>query len=75
MPLTMFLAFCVLGCNFLLYALFQWTYGEKYRKHARRSAARRKGRHTLSTNNVEEPRVLPFPHRQAQTAANRIPAP
>ena len=27
MSLTMFLAFAILGCDFLLYALFQWIYG------------------------------------------------
>jgi len=32
MSLTMFLAFCILGCDFFLYVLFQWTYGEKHRK-------------------------------------------
>lgn len=39
MPATLFLAFCILGCDFLLYALFQWTYGEKRRGLARRSRA------------------------------------
>jgi len=66
MPLTIFLAFGILGCNFLLCVLFQWTYGEKHRKHARRLAAPRKGRHTLSSNKVEEPSVLPFPQRPAR---------
>jgi hypothetical protein len=66
MPLTIFLAFCILGCVSLLYVLFQWTYGENRRKHACPSAARRKGRHTLSTNKLEEPRVLSFPHRPAE---------
>jgi hypothetical protein len=28
MPLTVFLAFCILGFDFLLYVLFQWVYGE-----------------------------------------------
>ena len=44
MSLTVFLAFCILGIDFLLYVLFQWIYGEKYRKHARRVAAREKRR-------------------------------
>ncbi len=44
MPLTVFLAFCILGFDFLLYVLFQWVYGEKYREHARRVAAREKRR-------------------------------
>ena len=36
MNLTVFLALSVLGLDFLLYALFQWTYGERRRKRARR---------------------------------------
>jgi len=61
MSLTVFLAFCILGCDCLLYVLFQWIYGEKHRKHARRSAARRKKRSALG-----EPRVLPFPQHSMQ---------
>jgi len=38
MSLTIFLAFCILGCDFLLYVLFQWIYGEKHRKSVRRRA-------------------------------------
>lgn len=37
MSATVFLAICILGCDFLLYALFQWTYGEKRRGLSRRS--------------------------------------
>jgi hypothetical protein len=37
MSATLFLAFCILGCDFLLYVLFQWTYGEKRRGFSRRS--------------------------------------
>lgn len=39
MSATLFLAFCILGCDFLLYALFQWTYGEKRRGLSRRPRA------------------------------------
>jgi hypothetical protein len=35
MSLTMFLALCVLGLDFMIYALFQWTYGDKRRALAR----------------------------------------
>jgi hypothetical protein len=66
MSLTVFLAFCILGCDFLLYALFQWIYGEKHRNHPRRSAARREKRHTLSGKEVEETRILPFPQHPIQ---------
>jgi hypothetical protein len=38
MSATLFLALCILGCDFLLYALFQWTYGERRRGIAPRSA-------------------------------------
>ncbi len=69
MSLTVFLAFCILGCDFLLYVLFQWIYGEKHRNHSRRSAARREKRRTLSGKQVEEPRVLPFPQRPKQYRA------
>jgi hypothetical protein len=66
MSLTVFLAFCILGCDFLLYVLFQWIYGEKHRKHARRVAARREKRQALPGKQVEEPRVLSFPQRPIQ---------
>jgi len=66
MSLTVFLAFCILGCDFLLYVLFQWIYGEKHRKHARRVAARREKRRTLSNQEVREPGVLPFPQHSMQ---------
>ncbi len=36
MTLTLFLALSILGLDFLLYALFQWTYGERSRKRVRR---------------------------------------
>jgi hypothetical protein len=39
MSATLFLAFCILGCDFLLYFLFQWTYGERRRGLTRRSSA------------------------------------
>lgn len=35
MSLMVFLALSILGCDFLLYFLFQWVYGEKRRKHPR----------------------------------------
>jgi hypothetical protein len=39
MSATLFLAFSILGCDFLLYVLFQWTYGERRRGLSRRSRA------------------------------------
>ena len=66
MSITVFLAFCILGCDFLLYFLFQWIYGEKHRKHARRVAARRERRPALSAKEAGEPGVLPFPQHSMQ---------
>jgi hypothetical protein len=39
MSATLFLALCILGCDFLLYFLYQWTYGERHRGLSRRSRA------------------------------------
>jgi hypothetical protein len=61
MSITVFLAFCILGCDFLLYALYQWIYGERHRNRARRS--HRQSRRIPSGKQLEEPRVLPFPQR------------
>jgi len=60
MSLTVFLAFCILSCDFLLYVLFQWIYGEKHRKYARHVAARQK-RHAHSVKQADPHRVLLFP--------------
>jgi len=39
MSLRVSMAICILGCDFMLYVLFQWLYGEKHRKHVRKSRA------------------------------------
>jgi hypothetical protein len=44
MSLTVFLALCILGCDFMIYMFFQWAYGEKRRAIARQVAAYRKAR-------------------------------
>jgi hypothetical protein len=41
MSLTVFLALCVLGVDFLIYVLFQWTYGDKRRAMGQKLAAQR----------------------------------
>ncbi len=66
MSITVFLAICILGCDFLLYVLFQWIYGEKHRNRPRRpSAALREKRQTLPKE-AAEPSVIPFPQRPIQ---------
>ena len=39
MSVTIFLALCVLGLDFMIYALFMWTYGDKRNAVARKLAA------------------------------------
>jgi hypothetical protein len=53
MSATIFLAFCVLGCDFLLYVLYQFTYGEKRRGFSRKSTA---SKHTA----MNQPDARPF---------------
>jgi hypothetical protein len=36
MSLNVFVAICVLACDFLIYVFFQWTFGEKLREFPRR---------------------------------------
>jgi hypothetical protein len=36
MSINVFMGICVLACDFLIYAFFQWTFGEKRREFARR---------------------------------------
>jgi hypothetical protein len=42
MSVTVFLALCILGLDFMLYVLFQWTYGDKRAALARKLAAHKK---------------------------------
>jgi hypothetical protein len=42
MPLTLFMAICILGCDVLIYFLFQWTLGEKGRTRRRRCGVKRR---------------------------------
>ena len=46
MSLTVFLAICVLGLDFMIFVLFQWLYGEKNRNRFRRSSARGQTTHS-----------------------------
>jgi hypothetical protein len=42
MTLNLFMAICVIGCDVLIYFLFQWTLGERGRTRRRRSNSRRR---------------------------------
>jgi hypothetical protein len=39
MSLNIFFTLCILGIDFMIYAFFQWTYGDKRRAVARKIAA------------------------------------
>jgi hypothetical protein len=42
MSFTSFMALCILGCDFLIYVLYQWAFGERRRTLMRRTASRRR---------------------------------
>jgi hypothetical protein len=42
MSLNVFMVVCVLGVDFLIYVLFQWTYGDKRRAMQKKLAEQRK---------------------------------
>jgi uncharacterized membrane protein YccC len=42
MSLNVFMTVCVLALDFLIYVLFQWTYGDKRRAMAKKLAEQRK---------------------------------
>jgi len=65
----MFLAFCILGCDFLLYFLFQWTYGEK------RKDLSRKTRTPMSPMNQPDARPFLVAYRRNTTGGvRRLPS-
>jgi hypothetical protein len=62
MSVTVFLAICILSCDFLLYILFQWIYGEKRRERSRRQAARHKSGSILADLDTGSRTSQAFPH-------------
>jgi hypothetical protein len=42
MSVNIFMGLCVLGVDFLIYVLFQWTYGDKRRAMQKKLAEQRK---------------------------------
>ena len=42
MSFTLFMTLCILGCDFLIYILYQWAFGERRRTLMRRTASRRR---------------------------------
>jgi hypothetical protein len=68
MSATIFLAICILGCDVLLYFLFQWTYGEKRRGLARRANSRPYATHPQKGQPIE------FVPAQRRSAPSKYPA-
>jgi hypothetical protein len=66
MSITVFIAFCILGLDFMIYAFFRWTYGDKRDKLARQLAARKDA--------LKEPSPRPFlvASRKAALGSGRV---
>ncbi len=64
MSLAIFLAICIVGVDFLIYVLFQWTFGDKRRAIARKLAA-----HREATQTQTPPRRPFLVHAGPQTRA------
>jgi len=69
MGLTLFFALCILGVDFMIYALFQWTWGDKRRSIARQVAAHRKAfdKQPRRPFVVPSQETLPGPPRSSST--------
>jgi hypothetical protein len=63
MSLTVFLAICILGCDLLLYILFQWIYGEKRRERSCRLATRHRTKAILTDLDTGISNARAFPPR------------
>jgi hypothetical protein len=59
MSLGIFLALCIVGADFLLYFLFQWMYGEKRAKLAKKVAAQRRAME-LERQQAQKQQAGPF---------------
>jgi hypothetical protein len=64
-----FLATCVLACDFMIFMFFQWTLGEKYRGRRRRIAARKR---TAQAEASRPYLVNPRPNRAAHANERQI---
>lgn len=69
MPLTLFMAICILGCDVLIYFLFQWTLGEKGRTRRRRGGTKRR----VASGQETELFVVPTPKKTSVQRAKTLP--
>jgi hypothetical protein len=80
MSLNVFIAICVLACDFMIYAFFQWTFGEKHRKYRRplpkmshrpKSVPMEKRKHAIeaapASPYASKPHLLATPQRHRQS--------
>jgi len=85
MGFTVFLALCILGCDVLIFFLFQWTLGERRRTRRRRNSKMRLASGLESDlihisvqhdNRASSQKVLPCPKhpRRVRASALRHPA-
>jgi hypothetical protein len=76
MGLTVFFALCILGIDFMIYVLFQWTWGDKRRAIARQVAAHRKAFEAQARRPFLVPSSESAPARQrsaSTTAGDLLP--
>lgn len=59
MPLTAFITICILGIDFMVYVLFQWTFGDKRRAIARKISSLR----TQPNSSPAHPYLVTFRNR------------
>jgi len=70
MPLTAFIAICILGIDFMVYALFEWTYGDKRRAISRKIALLRSQAQPFRAR----PFVVTFKNRSRSSVARSTAA-
>jgi hypothetical protein len=68
MSLTVFLAFCILGLDFMIYSFFRWIYGDKRAKVQRQLPARRRKLAKWADGPACESRTRTVSHRYDDSA-------
>lgn len=71
MSLNVFLAVSVLACDFMIYAFFQWTFGEKYRQRKRRYGSQRIATNTSIKIAASRPYLVASQERCCQQQTER----
>lgn len=68
MSLTIFLAICILGLDFLIYVLFHWTFGDKRKAISRQLAEHKAAYDVVSAR----PFLVTSQSTTARTATSRL---